>query len=64
MWDKKQRRASAGSELDDSRRFWRSDLIATAVIVVAAHGGWVVLGISLGAIAAWMIVRKLFLHIT
>ncbi len=34
---------------------------SSAVIVVAAHGGWIVLGISLGAIAAWMVVWRLFL---
>ena len=34
---------------------------SSAVIIVAAHGGWTVLGISLGAIAAWLVVWKLFL---
>jgi ESS family glutamate:Na+ symporter len=35
---------------------------SSAVIIVAAKGGWVVLGISLGAIAAWLAVCKLFLN--
>jgi len=35
---------------------------SSAVIIVAAKGGWVVLGISLGAIAAWLVVCKLFLQ--
>ena len=34
---------------------------STAVIVVAQHGGWVVLGISLSAIIIWLIVWRLFL---
>ncbi len=34
---------------------------SSAVIIVAAHGGWIVLGISLGAIAAWLAVWRLFL---
>ncbi len=34
---------------------------SSAVIIVATHGGWVVLGISAGAIAAWAIVWWLLL---
>ena len=34
---------------------------STAVIVVAQHGGWVVLGLSLSAIIIWLIVWRLFL---
>jgi ESS family glutamate:Na+ symporter len=35
---------------------------SSAVIVVAARGGWVVLAISVAAIAAWLIVWRLFLR--
>jgi ESS family glutamate:Na+ symporter len=35
---------------------------SSAVIIVAAHGGWIVLGISIAVIAIWLVVLKLFLN--
>jgi ESS family glutamate:Na+ symporter len=35
---------------------------SSAVIIVATQGGWVVLGISIGAIAIWMLVWALLLR--
>ena len=35
---------------------------SSAVIVVAAQGGWVVLGISVAVIAAWFVVWGVFLR--
>jgi ESS family glutamate:Na+ symporter len=35
---------------------------SSAVIIVATQGGWLVLGISMGAIAAWMLVWALLLR--
>ena len=35
---------------------------STAVLLVAAQGGWLVLGISLAAIAAWLVIWAIFLR--